>query len=82
MSMRVGRWPTKIVTLLFTLLIIGQACVIATLAVPQMAIDVLSIPALNCKCERMFSELGDLLEPTAADLTSVYSAYGGSIGLS
>jgi hypothetical protein len=26
----------------------------------------------------MFSELGDLLEPTAADLTSIYSAYGGS----
>lgn len=31
----------------------------------------LSIPALSCECERMFSELGDLLEPTAADLTSV-----------
>ena len=45
-----------------------------------MALDVLSIPALNCECERMFSELGDLLEPTVADLTSVYSAYGGSIG--
>ena len=29
----------------------------------QMAIDVLSIPASSCECERMFSELGDLLEP-------------------
>jgi hypothetical protein len=29
----------------------------------RMAIDVLSIPALSCECERMFSELGDLLEP-------------------
>jgi hypothetical protein len=28
-----------------------------------MAIDVLSIPASSCECERMFSELGDLLEP-------------------
>jgi hypothetical protein len=29
----------------------------------QLAIDVLSIPASSCDCERMFSELGDLLEP-------------------
>jgi hypothetical protein len=29
----------------------------------QLALDVLSIPALSCDCERMFSELGDLLEP-------------------
>ena len=29
----------------------------------QMAIDILSIPASSCDCERMFSELGDLLEP-------------------
>ncbi|KAA8621072.1 Dimer-Tnp-hAT domain-containing protein [Pyrenophora tritici-repentis] len=29
----------------------------------QMAIDMLSIPASSCECERMFSELGDLLEP-------------------
>ena len=28
-----------------------------------MAIDVLSIPASSCYCERMFSEIGDLLEP-------------------
>lgn len=29
----------------------------------KLAIDVLSIPASSCECERMFSELGDLLEP-------------------
>jgi hypothetical protein len=29
----------------------------------QLAIDVLSIPASSCECERMFSQLGDLLEP-------------------
>jgi hypothetical protein len=29
----------------------------------QLAIDVMSIPASSCDCERMFSELGDLLEP-------------------
>jgi hypothetical protein len=29
----------------------------------RMAIDVLSIPASSCECERMFSELGDLLKP-------------------
>ena len=28
-----------------------------------MAIDILSVPASSCECERMFSELGDLLEP-------------------
>jgi hypothetical protein len=28
-----------------------------------MALDVLSIPASSRECERMFSELGDLLEP-------------------
>jgi hypothetical protein len=27
------------------------------------AIDILTIPASSCDCERMFSELGDLLEP-------------------
>jgi hypothetical protein len=29
----------------------------------RFAIDVLSIPASSCECERMFSELGDLLAP-------------------
>ena len=29
----------------------------------QLALDVLSIPASSCDCERMFSEIGDLLEP-------------------
>jgi hypothetical protein len=29
----------------------------------RLALDVLSIPASSCDCERMFSELGDLLEP-------------------
>jgi hypothetical protein len=41
----------------------------------QMAIDMLSTPALSCECERMLSELGDLLEPTAADLILVTSCY-------
>ena len=29
----------------------------------RLAIDVISIPSSSCECERMFSELGDLLEP-------------------
>ena len=29
---------------------------------PRLALDVLSVPASSCDCERMFSELGDLLE--------------------
>jgi hypothetical protein len=29
----------------------------------KLALDVLSIPASSCNCERLFSELGDLLEP-------------------
>jgi hypothetical protein len=29
----------------------------------KLALDVLSIPASSCECERMFSELGNLLEP-------------------
>jgi hypothetical protein len=29
----------------------------------KFAIDMLSIPGSSCECERMFSELGDLLEP-------------------
>jgi hypothetical protein len=29
----------------------------------RFVLDVLKIPASSCNCERMFSELGDLLEP-------------------
>ena len=29
----------------------------------HLAIDILTIPASSCECERLFSELGDLLEP-------------------
>jgi hypothetical protein len=29
----------------------------------KLALNVLSIPASSCECERLFSELGDLLEP-------------------
>lgn len=29
----------------------------------KLALDVLSIPASSCECKRIFSELGDLLEP-------------------
>ena len=29
----------------------------------RLAIDLLTIPASSCECERLFSELGDLLEP-------------------
>jgi hypothetical protein len=29
----------------------------------RIALDLISIPASSCECERMFSELGDLLEP-------------------
>ena len=29
----------------------------------RLAIDTLTIPASSCECERLFSELGDLLEP-------------------
>ena len=29
----------------------------------KLALDVLSTPASSCECERMFSELGDLLQP-------------------
>jgi hypothetical protein len=28
-----------------------------------LAIDILTIPASSCECERLFSELSDLLEP-------------------
>jgi hypothetical protein len=29
----------------------------------RLAIDILTIPASSCECERLFSELSDLLEP-------------------
>jgi hypothetical protein len=32
-------------------------------ALSKLTLDVLSIPASSCECERMFSELGDLREP-------------------
>jgi len=35
----------------------------------QLALDVLSIPASSCDCERQFSEVGDLLEPRRAKLS-------------
>ena len=28
-----------------------------------MALDTITIPTSSCQCERLFSELGDLLEP-------------------
>lgn len=34
----------------------------------RFAIDILSIPASSCECERMFSELSDLLEPRRRNL--------------
>jgi hypothetical protein len=35
----------------------------------RLALNVLSIPASSCECERMFSELGDLLEPRRRNIT-------------
>jgi hypothetical protein len=35
----------------------------------SLALDILSIPASSCECERMFSELGDLLEPRRRNIT-------------
>jgi hypothetical protein len=29
----------------------------------RFAIDILTVPVSSCECERLFSELGDLLEP-------------------
>jgi hypothetical protein len=29
----------------------------------RLAIDILTIPASSCECKRLFSKLGDLLEP-------------------
>ena len=36
----------------------------------KLALDVLSIPSSSCECERMFSELGDLLEPRRRGLSA------------
>tara|TARA_R110002003_G_scaffold101_3_gene8099 strand:+ start:3303 stop:3617 length:315 start_codon:yes stop_codon:yes gene_type:complete len=36
----------------------------------QFAIDIMTIPALSCDCERLFSELGDLLEPKRRAISS------------
>jgi hypothetical protein len=35
----------------------------------KLAIDMLSIPGLSCECERLFSELGDLLEPRRRNIS-------------
>lgn len=32
----------------------------------RLAIDMMTVPASSCECERLFSELGDLLEPSSA----------------
>ena len=32
-------------------------------ALSQLAIDIMTIPASSCECERLLSELGDLLQP-------------------
>jgi hypothetical protein len=36
----------------------------------RFAIDILTIPASSCECERMFSELGDLLAPRRRNIGS------------
>jgi hypothetical protein len=36
----------------------------------KLAPDVISIPASSCECERLFSELGNLLEPRQRRLRS------------
>ena len=38
----------------------------------QFAIDMMTIPASSCECERLFSELGDLLEQKDARLALNY----------
>lgn len=35
----------------------------------KLAIDMLSIPGSSCECERLFSELGDLLEPRRRNIS-------------
>jgi hypothetical protein len=36
----------------------------------RLALDVLSMPASSCDCERMFSELVDLLQPKRRKISS------------
>jgi hypothetical protein len=36
----------------------------------RFAIDILTVPATSCECERMFSELGDLLAPRRRNIGS------------
>ncbi|KNG46889.1 transposase-like protein [Stemphylium lycopersici] len=43
----------------------------------QFAIDILTIPASSCECERLFSELGDLLQPKRRAIGSGSAAYTG-----
>ncbi|KAF7444121.1 Dimer-Tnp-hAT domain containing protein [Pyrenophora tritici-repentis] len=40
----------------------------------RFAIDILTIPASSCECERLFSELGDLLEPKRRAISSDVTA--------
>jgi hypothetical protein len=40
----------------------------------RFAIDILTIPASSCECERLFSELGDLLEPRRRKIGSQFLA--------
>ncbi|XP_014550235.1 hypothetical protein COCVIDRAFT_116019, partial [Bipolaris victoriae FI3] len=35
----------------------------------RLALDILSIPASSCESERIFSELGDLLEPRRRNIS-------------
>jgi hypothetical protein len=37
--------------------------------ISRFALDMLSIPASSCECERMFSELDDLLKPCQRNIT-------------
>ena len=44
----------------------------------KLAIDMLSITSSSCECERLFSELGDLLEPRRRNISpQQYSVIGG-----
>ena len=51
----------------------------------KLVMDMLYIPGSSCECERLFSELGDLLKPRrrniSPQLLAAYSATGGGSGL-